>query len=343
MGENNIEIIHKTSIGGQALIEGIMMRGPNEVAIAVRKPNKEIELKVNELNTLGMRYKVFRLPFLRGMISLVESLSIGVKALMYSAEFFEDEEDTEEVKATLTQKIFKDKAEDVEIFLTLLTAIVLSIGIFMILPNFITSLIKGNITNSIVLNLIEGAIRILVFLLYVVWVSKVDDVRRVFEYHGAEHKTIHCYEHGDDLIVDNVKKYSILHPRCGTSFLFMVMIVSILVLSFFGWPNPVLRVLIRILMFPVIAGISYEIIRLAGKFNNPVLNLLSAPGMMLQRLTTCELDGALVKSDTTGKTFKDDDIIEVAIAAVDHIFDWKAYLIQKHGYTEEDFIVNRED
>lgn len=302
MGENNIEIIHKTSIGGQALIEGIMMRGPNEVAIAVRKPNKEIELKVNELNTLGMRYKVFRLPFLRGMISLVESLSIGVKALMYSAEFFEDEEDTEEVKATLTQKIFKDKAEDVEIFLTLLTAIVLSIGIFMILPNFITSLIKGNITNSIVLNLIEGAIRILVFLLYVVWVSKVDDVRRVFEYHGAEHKTIHCYEHGDDLIVDNVKKYSILHPRCGTSFLFMVMIVSILVLSFFGWPNPVLRVLIRILMFPVIAGISYEINRLIGKSDSKFAYYLSYPGLMIQKYAT-------VKEP-------DDEQIEVAIESL---------------------------
>lgn len=302
MGENNIEIIHKTSIGGQALIEGIMMRGPNEVAIAVRKPNKEIELKVNELNTLGMRYKVFRLPFLRGMISLVESLSIGVKALMYSAEFFEDEEDTEEVKATLTQKIFKDKAEDVEIFLTLLTAIVLSIGIFMILPNFITSLIKGNITNSIVLNLIEGAIRILVFLLYVVWVSKVGDVRRVFEYHGAEHKTIHCYEHGDDLIVDNVKKYSILHPRCGTSFLFMVMIVSILVLSFFGWPNPVLRVLIRILMFPVIAGISYEINRLIGKSDSKFAYYLSYPGLMIQKFAT-------VKEP-------DDEQIEVAIESL---------------------------
>ena len=302
MGENNIEIIHKTSIGGQALIEGIMMRGPNEVAIAVRKPNKEIELKVNKLNTLGMRYKVFRLPFLRGMISLVESLSIGVKALMYSAEFFEDEEDTEEVKATWTQKIFKDKAEDVEIFLTLLTAIVLSIGIFMILPNFITSLIKGNITNSIVLNLIEGAIRILVFLLYVVWVSKVDDVRRVFEYHGAEHKTIHCYEHGDDLIVDNVKKYSILHPRCGTSFLFMVMIVSILVLSFFGWPNPVLRVLIRILMFPVIAGISYEINRLIGKSDSKFAYYLSYPGLMIQKYAT-------VKEP-------DDEQIEVAIESL---------------------------
>ncbi|NLL81754.1 MAG: DUF1385 domain-containing protein [Tissierellia bacterium] len=294
--------MHKTSIGGQALIEGIMMRGPNEMAIAVRKPNKEIDLKVDKLNTLGMRYKFFRMPFLRGMISLIESLSIGVKALMYSAEFFEDEEDIEEGSETWIQKVFKDKAEDVEVFLTLLIAIVLSIGIFMILPNFITSLVKGNITNSVILNLVEGLIRIIVFLIYVVWVAKLDDVRRVFEYHGAEHKTIHCYEHGDDLTVENVKKYSILHPRCGTSFLFMVMIVSILVLSFFGWPNPVLRVVIRIVMFPVIAGISYEINRLIGKSDSSLAYYLSYPGLMIQKFAT-------VKEP-------DDEQIEVAIKSL---------------------------
>jgi uncharacterized protein YqhQ len=302
MGKNNDGIIHKTSIGGQALIEGIMMRGPNEMAIAVRKPNKEIDLKVDKLNTLGMRYKFFRMPFLRGMISLIESLSIGVKALMYSAEFFEDEEDIEEGSETWIQKVFKDKAEDVEVFLTLLIAIVLSIGIFMILPNFITSLVKGNITNSVILNLVEGLIRIIVFLIYVVWVAKLDDVRRVFEYHGAEHKTIHCYEHGDDLTVENVKKYSILHPRCGTSFLFMVMIVSILVLSFFGWPNPVLRVVIRIVMFPVIAGISYEINRLIGKSDSSLAYYLSYPGLMIQKFAT-------VKEP-------DDEQIEVAIKSL---------------------------
>ena len=302
MGKNNDGMIHKTSIGGQALIEGIMMRGPNEMAIAVRKPNKEIDLKVDKLNTLGMRYKLFRMPFLRGMISLIESLSIGVKALMYSAEFFEDEEDIEEGSETWIQKVFKDKAEDVEVFLTLLIAIVLSIGIFMILPNFITSLVKGNITNSVILNLVEGLIRIIVFLIYVVWVAKLDDVRRVFEYHGAEHKTIHCYEHGDDLTVENVKKYSILHPRCGTSFLFMVMIVSILVLSFFGWPNPVLRVVIRIVMFPVIAGISYEINRLIGKSDSSLAYYLSYPGLMIQKFAT-------VKEP-------DDEQIEVAIKSL---------------------------
>lgn len=298
MGQKD-EKIHKTSIGGQALIEGIMMRGPKEVAIAVRKPNKEIELKVNKLNTLAMRHKIFRLPFLRGMVSLVESLSVGVKALMYSAEFFEDEEDSEDTKDTedtWTKKIFKDKAEDVEMFLTLFTAIILAVGIFMILPNIITSFIKGSVTNSILLNLIEGLIRIIIFLLYVVWVSKLDDVRRVFEYHGAEHKTIHCYEHGDELTVENVKKYSILHPRCGTSFLFMVMIVSVLVLSVFGWPNPVLRIVIRILMFPVIAGISYEINRFIGRSDSKLSYYLSYPGLMIQKFATVkEPDGQQIE------------------------------------------------
>ena len=180
------ENIHKTTIGGQALIEGVMMRGPSEIAIAVRKPNKEIEVKVNKLDTLGMRHKIFRTPFLRGMVSLIESLAMGTKALMYSAEFFEEEEQTG--KETWTQKIFKDKAADVEMFFTLVVSIVLAVGLFMVLPSIATNFIKGNIQNTIVLNLIEGFIRIILFLIYIVWVSKLEDVRRVFEYHGAEHK-----------------------------------------------------------------------------------------------------------------------------------------------------------
>lgn len=285
MGSNpNNNKFHKTSIGGQALIEGVMMRGPGSVAIAVRKPNHEIEVSIQKLNTLAMRHKVFKIPFLRGVVGLVESLSMGIKALMYSAEFYEEEE--VEAKKTWTQKIFKEKAGDVEMFITLAISILLSVGIFMVLPNVITSLLKGNITNSILLNLIEGFIRILIFLLYIIWVAKVDDVRRVFEYHGAEHKTIHCYENGEELTVENVKKYPILHARCGTSFLFMVMLVSILVLSFFGWPNPILRILIRILMFPVIAGISYEINRFIGRSDSRFCYILSYPGLMIQKFAT---------------------------------------------------------
>ncbi|WFA08677.1 DUF1385 domain-containing protein [Tissierella sp. Yu-01] len=295
MKKDKLENIHKTSIGGQALIEGVMMRGPKNIAIAVRKPNKEIEVKVDKLNTLAMRHKIFRMPFLRGMISLIESLSIGTKALMYSAEFFEDDEPAE-AKQTWTQKIFKDKAADAEMFFTLAISIVLAVGLFMVLPNIIASFIKGNITNSILLNLMEGLVRIIIFLIYIIWVSKLDDVRRVFEYHGAEHKTIHCYEHGEELTIENVKKYPILHARCGTSFLFMVMIVSILVLSFFGWPNPILRILIRILMFPVIAGISYEINRFIGRSDSKACYYLSYPGLMVQKFATVkEPDGEQIE------------------------------------------------
>lgn len=293
---------HIASIGGQALIEGVMMRGPNDVAIAVRKPDKEIELKKDELNTLGMRNKIFKLPFLRGVVGLIEALTIGTKALMYSAEFFIEEEEEQREKQSLTEKIFKDKAGDVEMFFSMLISIVLAVGIFMVLPSFLTNFLKTKINTSIGLNLAEGLIRIIIFLIYIVAVSKLDDIKRVFEYHGAEHKTIHCYENEEELIVANVRKYPILHARCGTSFLFMVMIVSIFVLSFFGWPNPLQRVLIRILMFPVIAGISYEINRLIGRSSSKLAYALSYPGLMIQKLAT-------VKEP-------DDEQIEVAIEAL---------------------------
>lgn len=288
---------HITSIGGQALIEGILMRGPKDVAIAVRKPDKEIVLKEEKLNTLGMRYKFFKLPFIRGVVSLVESMSLGMKALMYSAEFFEEGfEEEEENKESFLEKIFKDKAEDIEIVLILLFSLALSIGLFILLPTFITNFFKTRIKTPFLLNLLEGGVRIIIFLIYVVGVSKMEDVGRVFEYHGAEHKSIHCYENGDELTVENVKKYPILHPRCGTSFLFMVMIVSIVVLSFFGWPNPLQRLLIRLLMLPVIAGISYEINRLIGKSNSKLSYYLSYPGLVIQKIATVkEPDGEQIE------------------------------------------------
>lgn len=275
---------HITTIGGQALIEGILMRGPKDVAIAVRKPDNEIVLKKMKLNTLGMRYKVFRLPFIRGVVGLIESLIFGLKALMYSAEFFEVEEEKE--KPSIFDRVFKDKAEDVEVAFSLVTSFVIAIGLFIILPTFLTNLFKEKVSSSILLNLVEGIIRIALFLIYVVLVSRMEDTKRIFEYHGAEHKTIHCYESGEELIVENVKKYPILHPRCGTSFLFMVMIVSILVLSFFGWPNPLQRFLIRFVMIPFVAGISYEINRLIGKSNSKLAYIISYPGLMLQKIAT---------------------------------------------------------
>ncbi len=296
---------HITSIGGQALIEGLLMRGPRDVAIALRKPNNEIELKKVKLNTLGMRYKFFRLPFVRGVVGLIESLTFGIKALMYSAEFFETDEEKEEAKEGFLYRVFKDKAEDVEIGFTLLVSLLLSIGLFILLPTAATNIFKNLIHEPLILNLVEGLLRIVIFLLYVVIVSKMDEVGRVFEYHGAEHKTIHCYEHGDELTVENVKKYPILHPRCGTSFLFMVMIVSIFVLSFFGWPDPIKRLLIRLIMLPVIAGISYEINRLIGKSTSFLAYLVSYPGLFVQKIAT-------VKEP-------DDSQIEVAIKALEAV------------------------
>ncbi len=286
---------HITNIGGQALIEGVMMRGPKHVAIAVRKPDKEIELKKEELNTLGMKYKFFRLPFIRGVVGLVESMIIGTRSLMYSAEFFEEEE-VESKKESVTEKIFKDKAENVQMFLTLLTSFALAIGLFMLLPTFLTNFFKNRIGSPLGLNLLEGLVRIIIFLIYIVGVSRLDDIERVFQYHGAEHKTIHCYENQEKLTVENVKRFPILHPRCGTSFLFMVMIISILVLSFFGWPNPLQRFLVRVLMFPVIAGISYEVNRLIGKSNSRLAYILSYPGLMIQKMaTTKEPDGEQIE------------------------------------------------
>lgn len=276
---------HMTTIGGQALIEGIMMRGPKDVAIAVRKPDGETELKVDKLDTLGMRHKIFQLPFLRGVVGLIEAMSIGTKALMYSAEFF-DEEEKVDAKPSFTEKIFKDKAEDAEIVFAVIASVVLAVGIFMVLPTLLTNFLKNKIQSPILLNLVEGAVRMIIFFAYIVGVSKLEDIKRVFEYHGAEHKTIHCYENGEELTVENVKKYPILHPRCGTSFLFMVMIVSILVLSFFGWPNPLQRLLVRVLMFPVIAGIAYEINKMIGKSNSTLAYYLSYPGLMIQKWAT---------------------------------------------------------
>ncbi|HAE91774.1 MAG TPA: DUF1385 domain-containing protein [Tissierella sp.] len=285
---------HITSIGGQALIEGVMMRGPKDIAIAVRKPNKEIEIKKERLNTLGMKYKIFQLPFLRGVVGLIEALMFGTRALMYSAEFFEDEEDSG--KESLTEKLFKDKAEEAEMAFAVISSVVLAIGMFMILPTILTNFFKEKISSPIGLNLVEGLVRIIIFLIYIIGVSKFEDIKRVFEYHGAEHKTIHCYENEEELTVENVKKYPILHPRCGTSFLFMVMIISILVLSFFGWPNPLQRFIIRILMFPVIAGISYEINKLIGKSNSRLAYFLSYPGLMIQKLATVkEPDGEQIQ------------------------------------------------
>jgi uncharacterized protein YqhQ len=296
--------VKKTSIGGQALIEGIMMKGPDKIATAVRKPDGEIEIKESEIKQL-FKSKFFKLPLIRGSFVLIDSLVNGVKELMYSAEFY-GEDYEEDALDKFLKKVFKDKADTAIIYASVIIALVFSVGIFILGPTLLTNVLKNLVKNTLMLNLIEGIIRVLLFVGYVYLVSKLNDIKRVFMYHGAEHKTIHCYEHGEELTVNNVRKYSTLHPRCGTSFMINVMLISILVFSFFGWPNPLMRLVIRLAMLPVIAGLSYELNRYVGRCSseNIFTKIISYPGFQIQKITTKE---------------PDDSMIEVAIAAMERV------------------------
>ena len=236
--------VKKTSIGGQALMEGIMMKGPDKIATAVRKPDGEIEIKESQINPI-FKNKFFKLPLIRGSFVLIDSLINGVKELMYSAEFY-GEDIEEDALDRFLKKVFKDKADTAIIYASVVIALVFSVVIFILGPTLLTNALRSLIKNTVALNLVEGVIRVALFVLYVYLVSKMNDIKRVFMYHGAEHKTIHCYEHGEELTVDNVRKYSRLHPRCGTSFMINVMLISIIVFSFFGWPNPLMRLVIRL-------------------------------------------------------------------------------------------------
>lgn len=290
----------KTSIGGQAVIEGVMMKGPENIAIAVRKPDGEITLKKEKLDT--KRKSIAKLPIIRGMYAFVDSMVIGVKALTYSAEFFEENEVKEE-KGNKPSKL-DEFLEKNMIPIAVLVSVAFSVGLFILLPTFVVSLMGGATKAPLLMNMVEGVIRIAIFLGYIALISTMKDIARVFEYHGAEHKTIFCYESGEELTVDNVRKHKRLHPRCGTSFLFIVMIVSILLFSLFRWPNLLVRVATRILLLPLVAGISYEIIKWAGRSDSKLVCAVSAPGMWLQKLTTRE---------------PDDSQIEVAIAALKNV------------------------
>lgn len=296
--------VKKTSIGGQALIEGIMMKGPDKIATAVRKPDGEISIKESEIKPL-FKHKFFKLPLIRGSFVLIDSLVNGVKELMYSAEFYGDDYEEDSLDKFL-KKIFKDKADTAIIYASVIIALFFSVGIFILAPTILTNILKNIVTNTLLLNLIEGVIRVLLFVGYVYLVSKLDDIKRVFMYHGAEHKTIYCYEYGEELTVENVRKYKTLHPRCGTSFMINVMLISIIVFSFFGWPNPLLRLVIRLLMLPVIAGLSYELNRFVGKCQNEnfLTKLITYPGFQIQKITTSE---------------PDDKMIEVAIEAMKRV------------------------
>ena len=304
-----------SNICGQAVLEGVMMKNGDQYAVAVRKPDGEIALQKEVYDGIVKWKKLTKIPFVRGIFSFVDSLVLGMKTLSYSASFFEEEEEEE-----LTEKeaAKKEKRENLIMGITMACSVVIAVAIFMVLPYLLSNLLKPFVPGRFARTVIEGIVRIVLFIVYILLISKMKDIQRVFMYHGAEHKCINCIEHGMDLTVENVRKSSKQHKRCGTSFLFFVLFVSIIVCFFITTESPVLRVLLRIALLPVIAGISYEIIRLAGNTEHPVVELLSKPGLALQNLTTKE---------------PDDDMIEVAICSVEAVFDWKKY--QKENFPEE--------
>lgn len=297
-----------SGIGGQAVLEGIMMKNKENYAIAVRKPNGEIAIEMENHQGLLHGSKLKELPFIRGMFNFIDSMILGTKSLNISSSFYEEEGD-EGPKS--------EKAEQLLMTFTTIFAIILAVGIFIVLPYVITSFFEGFIRNASLMAIIEGVIRIVIFLMYVVGITAMKDIRRLYQYHGAEHKCINCIEKGRPLTVHNVMRSSRLHKRCGTSFIFFVMFVSIVLFFFIRVDNVFLKVGLRILLMPVVAGISYELIRLAGRTDNIIVRILSAPGMLIQRLTTKE---------------PDESMAEVAIAAVEAVFDWREYLKETFGY-----------
>lgn len=278
----------KTDIGGQAVIEGVMMRGKDKIAVAVRKPDGEIEVNVEDSIPLSKRNKFLSLPIIRGAVSLFDSLAVGLKTLSYSASFYEEEEESSFDR--FLKKTFGDRADNIIMSITMLISFAIAIGLFFILPTYTANIIKRVNNNSIVINLLEGIIRLLIFFAYLFLISKMEDIQRVFQYHGAEHKSIFCYENELELTPENAEKFSTLHPRCGTNFLLIVMLVSIFIFSFLGWPNLIYRILSRIILLPLVAGISYEILKWFGKSENKYLGILIKPGLLLQKLTTREPD-----------------------------------------------------
>lgn len=299
-----------SGIGGQAVIEGIMMKNGEKYAVAVRKPNKEICVEVKETKSISEKYPLFKLPILRGMAAFVESLSLGMSCLTFSSSFYEEEEEESKFEKKLNE-VTKGKADSILNGVTMVFSVLLALGIFVALPMLLANLLGRLIESEFLLAIMEGVFRVLIFVLYIVLISKIKDIERLFMYHGAEHKAINCIENGLALTVNNVKKQSREHKRCGTSFMLTVMIISVIFFMFVRVDNAVLRLVIRLLLIPVIAGISYEFIRYAGKHDNALINALSRPGMWLQGLTTRE---------------PDKDMIEVAIQAVEAVFDWKSFV-----------------
>ena len=295
-------------IGGQAVIEGVMMKNKDQYAVAVRKPDQTIETKVEIYESMGERIPFFRIPIVRGVVNFIESLVIGMKTLTYSASFYEEDEETQ--KDSQAEKAAKKGGEGILMFFSVMISVILAVGLFILLPAWISEYIRRGIDNNVVVALLEGVIRLAIFLLYVFAISQMKDIKRVFMYHGAEHKTINCLEAGVPLTPENVMKFSRFHKRCGTSFLFLVMIISILFFMVINVDSAVLRIVLRLLLVPVIAGVSYEVLRLAGKNDSLIIKIISAPGLWVQRMTTREPEL---------------DMLEVAIASVEGVLDWRAY------------------
>lgn len=301
-----------SGIGGQAVIEGIMMRNKDKYSIAVRKPDNEIEVTVRESKVLTEKHKWMSYPVIRGVVSFIDSLITGISTINYSASFYDDPDEQKKTKADeIGKSIFKDKFESVLMALTVIVSVFLAVGLFMLLPYYVSRLVKGYVASKTLLNLIEGLVRVAIFILYLVLISLMKDIKRTFMYHGAEHKCINCIENGARLTVENVMNSSRYHKRCGTSFLFIVMFISVVFFIFIRVDNTALQIVIRLLLVPVIAGVSYEFIRWAGRNDNGFTVVLSRPGMWLQKLTTRE---------------PDEDMVEVAIKAVEEVFDWEAFL-----------------
>lgn len=296
-----------SAVGGQALIEGVMMRGKDKIAISIRKSDGEIITKVDDIKKTWIT-KFSKIPILRGVLIFVSSMIVGIKALNYSAEFFDDGADYEKGKFDkFIEKKFGDKADSVYVAISMVFALLMTVVFFLALPAFVSSKIRLVVENTFLIAGIEGIFKFSLFLGYILLISKMKEVRRVFEYHGAEHKSISCLEAKEELTPENAKKFSRLHPRCGTSFMLVVVVVSIILFAFLkNWESPLLRVGLKLLFMPVVAGISYEIIRFAGKSKSKLVRMISYPGMMLQKITTNE---------------PDDSQLEVAIEALKAVLD----------------------
>ena len=310
-----------SNIGGQAVLEGIMMRHGDDYAVAVRKPDGEIFVQKEEYHSVIKWKALTKIPFIRGVFNFIDSMVLGIKTLMFSAEFYEDEEEVKSEKELTEEEIAKkEKQEKWMMNATVAISVVIAVAVFMVLPYFLSSLLKPLMPSYHLRTLVEGFVRIGIFILYIALISRMDDIQRTFMYHGAEHKCINCIEHGLPLTVDNVRISSRQHKRCGTSFLFFVLAISIILLMLIQVESPLMRVIVRISLIPVIAGISYEVLKLAGRSENPIINLLSRPGLAIQKLTTKE---------------PDDSMIEVAIQAVEAVFDWRAYEAENFKTAED--------